>query len=321
MKKIYLLLAIVLCLSCGCSSNKKNLNNNITSNNNTQEIKEEHGDINTSTNASNSNKIITSNVNNPQTGNSSNNQINNKSNNNSSNTSSINSNNSNIKSKPVSNTSSNSSVSNSNRTGSTIEVEPVLINTSIETVYKVIIKYGVKITSKVEETVENYSNGNRVVISSKIISTTYDKSGYKAKTSDFLQEANSTINNNKTIIGEIVGYTNEYRAEKGVAPLVNDSKLNIAATIRALEMAYSNKFDHIRPNNTNWYTIFTDLNISYNAIAENIAMYQKTAVQVCEEWKASSGHYANMINANYKKIGVGVVYLDGIYYWVQEFSN
>ena len=104
-------------------------------------------------------------------------------------------------------------------------------------------------------------------------------------------------------------------------PLKNNYYLNLAATIRALEIAYSDKFSHVRPNNKMWYTIYDDLKIKYNVIGENLAIYQKTPVSVCEEWRASSSHYKNMVNKNFTKIGVGVVYLDGTYYWVQEFSN
>jgi uncharacterized protein YkwD len=202
-----------------------------------------------------------------------------------------------------------------------INVKPVLINTSYENVTKTINKYGVKINTNIEEQVNNYSDGNRVVISSKVVSTTYDKSGYNGNTNTLKFEAYNTVKNNKKVIEEVVKYTNEYRNEVNVKPLQIDNSLNLAATIRALEIAYSDKFSHTRPYNKAWYTIYDELKINYNTIGENLAIYQETPSKVCEEWKASSGHYRNMINKNYNKVGIGVVYLDGTYYWVQEFSN
>lgn len=56
-------------------------------------------------------------------------------------------------------------------------------------------------------------------------------------------------------------------------------------------------------------------NISYRYAGENIAMGQKTAKEVVNEWMNSPGHKANILNAKYGLIGVG--YYNG--YWVQEF--
>ena len=200
-------------------------------------------------------------------------------------------------------------------------IKPVLINTSYETVSETSNKYGVKITTNIEEQVENYSNGDRIVVSSKIKSVIYNKKGYNGNTNMLRQEANDNIKNNASVISDVVKYTNEYRAERHIKPLKNSNYLNLAATIRALEIAYSDKFSHQRPNNKMWYTIYDDLKINYSVIGENLAKYQKTPETVCEEWKSSKTHYQNMINKNYTKVGVGVVYLDGTYYWVQEFSN
>ena len=200
-------------------------------------------------------------------------------------------------------------------------IKPVLINTSYETVSETKNKYGVKITTNIEEQIENYSNGDRIVVASNIKSVIYDKKGYNGNTNMLKQEANDNINNNVSVINDVIKYTNEYRAQKKLKPLKNSNALNLVATIRALEIAYSDKFSHKRPNNKMWYSIYDELKINYVVIGENLAKYQKTPESVCEEWRSSATHYKNMINKNYNKIGVGVVYLDGTYYWVQEFSN
>ncbi len=35
----------------------------------------------------------------------------------------------------------------------------------------------------------------------------------------------------------------------------------------------------------------------------------------------SSGHKANILGSNFKSIGIGCAYINGIYYWVQCFGN
>ena len=51
---------------------------------------------------------------------------------------------------------------------------------------------------------------------------------------------------------------------------------------------------------------------------ENIAAGQRSAVEVNEDWTNSPGHYANMINPAYTKLGVGCLIDDNGYkYWVR----
>ena len=60
--------------------------------------------------------------------------------------------------------------------------------------------------------------------------------------------------------------------------------------------------------------------ISYRTAAENIAYGQKTAKAVMDAWMNSSGHRANILNANVKEIGVGAATSSGgTIYWTQMF--
>ncbi len=59
---------------------------------------------------------------------------------------------------------------------------------------------------------------------------------------------------------------------------------------------------------------------SYRAAGENIAYGQRSAEQVMEGWMNSSGHRANILNAQYTAIGVGVYRsASGTLHWVQLF--
>ncbi len=193
-------------------------------------------------------------------------------------------------------------------------VNPKDVNDNRE---KVLVKeiYGTKIYDEITYALKN---GEKVKTSSKRI---VDASNYNASLNDLVNEALILINNNESIYKEVLDYTNLYRNEVNVSKLTIDSKLNILATIRALEMAYSNNFSHTRLDGTNCTKLAKELGISFKVMGENIAYGYKNSLSVSKGWKNSKGHYANMINASYNKIGIGLFNFNGNIYWVQIFSD
>ena len=181
-------------------------------------------------------------------------------------------------------------------------------------------KYGIKAVVKTTKTYDLYSDGSKKN-EKTTTKTTYDKSGYNASTSDLKDEASQVYASNISLINGVLNYTNSYRDEVGVEKLNLDQNLSIAATIRSMEMAYSGKFSHTRPNGTSCFTIFEEREILASNKGENIAMGQRSAESVSTSWRNSPGHYGNMIDANFKKIGIGVFKFDGSFYWTQIFSN
>ncbi|MCR5212919.1 MAG: hypothetical protein K6E10_00755 [Eubacterium sp.] len=144
---------------------------------------------------------------------------------------------------------------------------------------------------------------------------------------------------------EVLDYVNEERAANGLGQLSMDEELLRAAMQRAAEsvvngLAYSNdafvaneSLAHTRPTG---YSCFT---VSAKAAGENIAMGIKNPFAVMfgkdrninpnsssdmdhSSWMRSSGHRSNILEANYKSVGIGVVYYGGsyYYYWSQEFG-
>lgn len=121
---------------------------------------------------------------------------------------------------------------------------------------------------------------------------------------------------------EVLKYTNEVRAEAGVAPLVLDETLSIAASGRSAEMDYYNYFAHTRPDGSSCFNILDEVNAKWNYVGENIAWGYPNPKDVVEGWKNSPGHYANMVNPDFKKLGVGVSNeYSGRIYWTQLFTN
>lgn len=200
--------------------------------------------------------------------------------------------------------------------------DPVTYTTKTEKeTIKENIKYGVKLTKTVQNTYKVGTDGSKVLENSVIISQEYDYKGFNASTSQLQAEASNLMNQNIGTYNQILVLVNNLRAENGKAPLTLDNSLTLAATIRSTEMAYSNIFDHIRPNGTACYSILGELGIGWSGVAENIAAGQTNAQSVFNAWNNSPAHRENML-ANYSKIGIGkAVSPDGIVFWTQLFTT
>lgn len=142
------------------------------------------------------------------------------------------------------------------------------------------------------------------------------------------------------VIGnEIVKLVNNERTRLKLNTLKQDSKLTNAGNLRAKEL--KTLFSHTRPNGTLWTTINNNVNYNDNSkymSGENIIYSynvkfhvkkgnnyvldaQKYAKYYFDLWKASPGHYANMINSSHNEIGVGIYYNNGYLSGVQLFGN
>jgi uncharacterized protein YkwD len=114
---------------------------------------------------------------------------------------------------------------------------------------------------------------------------------------------------------------NEARAEVGAPALKLNSELCNAADIRAKETATS--FSHTRPDGSSFYTVLDDIDYSGSrSSGENIAAGNSTVKATFEQWMNSQGHYENMMNKNYKYVGIGYYKTNSgyTYYWAQIFS-
>lgn len=101
----------------------------------------------------------------------------------------------------------------------------------------------------------------------------------------------------------VVTLLNEERARAGLAPLTLDSSLRSSARVRAKELSCA--WGHTRPSGENF---FTAIKISYCKAAENIAAGQSTPERVVKCWMDSPGHRSNILNPDFKLIGVGCYY-------------
>lgn len=118
---------------------------------------------------------------------------------------------------------------------------------------------------------------------------------------------------------EILQLINYERAKEHLKPLKLSSSMNHYAQIRAKEI--TKKFSHTRPSG---YSCFTVIPKPYRTVGENIAAGQRSASEVVAAWMNSKGHRENILNPNFKELGMGYLYLpDSKYkhYWAQLFRT
>ncbi|RIK36948.1 MAG: hypothetical protein DCC58_18660 [Chloroflexi bacterium] len=125
---------------------------------------------------------------------------------------------------------------------------------------------------------------------------------------------------------------NNYRQSKGLSKLAASKALNIASYKHSLDMGTRKYFSHNtktplpagQSGPTPWDRM-KDAGYGYNTYkGENIAAGYSSAQAVFNGWKASSGHNKNMLNPNFKVIGIGFVSVSGspyTHYWTTDFGG
>lgn len=120
---------------------------------------------------------------------------------------------------------------------------------------------------------------------------------------------------------EVLVLVNKERQAAGLDALTLDPALYKAASVRAKELL--TQFSHTRPDGTDCFSLLKESGIAYQAAGENIAAGQPSPEAVVEGWMNSPGHRANILSANFHKLGVGYVNVNTGYghYWVQLFTD
>ncbi|MER6064432.1 CAP domain-containing protein [Streptomyces sp. NPDC001792] len=118
---------------------------------------------------------------------------------------------------------------------------------------------------------------------------------------------------------EVLKLVNGERAKVGCSPLAANSSLSELAESFSDDMAARDFFDHTDPDGkTPWDRAaaagITDLG------GENIARGQADAAAVMQAWMNSPGHRANILNCDFKTLGVGVHLGPGGPWWTQDFG-
>ncbi|BAU87675.1 allergen V5/tpx-1 family protein [Streptomyces laurentii] len=84
-------------------------------------------------------------------------------------------------------------------------------------------------------------------------------------------------------------------------------------------MAARDFFDHTNPDGDGPGERVTATGYQWSTYGENIAKGQATAAEVMEGWMNSPGHRANILNCDFREIGIGL-HTSGGPYWTQVFG-
>lgn len=118
---------------------------------------------------------------------------------------------------------------------------------------------------------------------------------------------------------EVLNLVNAERAKVGAAPLRLAEDLQTASAIRAREIIRN--FSHTRPDGSDCFTVMRNRG---RTCGENIAAGHDSARETVEQWMDSQGHRENILNPNFRELGVGYAYEDYStyhHYWVQLFRG
>ena len=114
---------------------------------------------------------------------------------------------------------------------------------------------------------------------------------------------------------KILNLVNKERKRKNRSELTLDSDLCEYANMRAGQLVDDFSHDAFNEDGelediagTGW-------------LGENIAMGQTSPANVMSAWNKSTGHHKNIISKDYARLGVGIHYENGKYYWVQIFAG
>lgn len=113
----------------------------------------------------------------------------------------------------------------------------------------------------------------------------------------------------------VVSYVNAHRRSRGLRQLTVSAALNRAAQGHANWMASAGRMSHVGSGGTTVGTRVTRAGYRWSMVGENIAFGQPSASAVVYAWLRSAPHAANMFNASYTQVGVGVAYGRGAYWW------
>lgn len=105
--------------------------------------------------------------------------------------------------------------------------------------------------------------------------------------------------------GVIVELTNDERADNNLPALKRNSVLDEAARMKAQDMAKNEYFAHYSPTGVSPWHWFAEANYNFIHAGENLAIHFTDSSDVVDAWMESPTHRANIVNANYKEIGVG----------------
>jgi uncharacterized protein YkwD len=117
----------------------------------------------------------------------------------------------------------------------------------------------------------------------------------------------------------VLALVNQERAKVGCSPVTASAPLTSLAQNFSDDMAARGFFDHTDPDGRTPWDRASKAGVK-GLGGENIARGQADAQAVMDSWMNSKGHRANILNCDYKTLGVGVHFGSGGPWWTQDFG-
>ena len=105
----------------------------------------------------------------------------------------------------------------------------------------------------------------------------------------------------------LIKMLNHDRKEAGLGPLKENTVLNNAAVLKAQDMLAKDYFSHQSPEGITPWHWFKIAGYNYKVAGENLAIGFLDSGEVNQAWLDSPSHKANLLNSNYKDVGIAVL--------------
>ena len=112
-------------------------------------------------------------------------------------------------------------------------------------------------------------------------------------------------------VNQLVDNINHHRGKLSKSPLVVNSQLMNAAQTKAEDMAAFHYFGNVSPNGVTAWDYFKKSGYKYEVAGENISITNKSIDDVAEAWMQSDAHESNIIENDYRDIGIGIAKING----------
>ena len=123
----------------------------------------------------------------------------------------------------------------------------------------------------------------------------------------------------------VAAMINNVRVDNGLNAIAADGLLNEVATIRSQDLINRNYFSHYTPEGTNVFDVMRASGVSYRYAGENLAQSAPASAGTVDgflnAWMNSPTHMANILRAQYTKIGVSMVEVDSRRVVTTVFTN
>jgi uncharacterized protein YkwD len=109
-----------------------------------------------------------------------------------------------------------------------------------------------------------------------------------------------------TVAG-VIARTNSERVRLEASPLVESKALDASAKVKAEDILARQYFEHVAPDGRSVSDLVADEEYAYIKIGENLALGNfADDADVVTAWMNSPGHKANIVDAQFTEIGVGI---------------